>query len=83
MSELDRGRCVSQALLPSGQWKSCIREQGHTEKEPHVWLEAFTVTGGRPILVTWYGPRAAWPTVSYVLVGAGRGPAGEARLGEA
>jgi hypothetical protein len=64
-----RTRCASQALAPGGQvWKSCIREQGHSEREPHVWLESFDVVGRRPYLLTWYGPRATEPTVSTVAI---------------
>jgi hypothetical protein len=64
-------RCLSQALLPGGHWKCCIREAGHTTKEPHAWLESFSVVSRRPILVTWYGARTSTPTVSTVLVGEG------------
>jgi hypothetical protein len=55
--------------MPSGHWKTCIREDGHTDKEPHVWLESFSAFARRPILVTWYGPRTTEPTISTVLVG--------------
>jgi hypothetical protein len=65
---IDRIRCASQALLPGGHWKTCIREQGHTAREPHVWLESFAAVGRRPILVTWYGPRTTEPMISTVLV---------------
>lgn len=62
----DRIRCMAQALLSGGQWKTCIREVGHPER--HVWLEAYNVVGRRPIVVTWHGTRSTAPMVAEVIV---------------
>ncbi len=59
-------RCDSKAMLPSGMQKRYIREDGHTDREPHVWLESYTVRGRRPIIATWYEPNEL--TISSVLI---------------
>jgi len=33
---MERIRCSSQALLPGGHWKSCIRTMDHPDSELHV-----------------------------------------------
>jgi hypothetical protein len=63
----DRMRCMAQALLPDGQWKTCIRELGHPE-ERHVWLESFARADGRPMVMVWTGVRSTAPFVARVLL---------------
>lgn len=66
MSEAERIRCMAQALLPGGHWKTCIRETDH--KERHVWLESFGRSHGRPVIVVWSGTRSTSPLVAEVLL---------------
>lgn len=71
----DRTRCLAQAQLPSGQWKTCIRELGHAERR-HVWLESFARSDGRPTLVVWTGARSTSPLIVEVLLPNGPIPEG-------
>lgn len=67
LSEDLPARCVAQALLPSGQWKTCIRHLGHEEPR-HVWLESFARVNGRPVVVVWTATRSTSPLVAEVLL---------------
>ena len=44
-------RCSSKAEVVTGYEKRCIRQAGH--QESHVWLEAWDVVDGEPIVARW------------------------------
>lgn len=68
MSEqTERIRCMAQALMPGGQWKTCIRELDHHERR-HVWLESFARSDGRPVVAVWTEVRSTKPFIAEVLL---------------
>lgn len=45
-------RCLSSAYVTPNNLKRCIREEGHPEREDHLWVEATTVEG-TALVVRW------------------------------
>lgn len=77
MTQPSRTRCMAQALMPGGYWKTCMRDASHPDSEPHTWVEALNRASGRPILAEWAGTRCGSPLIAEVLLPAAAPPAAE------